>query len=45
MLLVGIYILLAFGPEQTKLLSSLHFNPFGSKIGQQHQSENDRLVQ
>jgi hypothetical protein len=43
--LIGIYILLAFGPEQTRLLSALHFNPFGSQIGRQHSSENSRLVQ
>ncbi len=42
---VGVYLLLAFGPEQTALLHLLHFNPFGSAIGRRHLLENSHLVQ
>jgi hypothetical protein len=45
LLLAGVYLLLAFGPEQTALLRSLHFDPFGSSIGRKHQLENSHLVQ
>jgi hypothetical protein len=44
-LFLGVYLLLAFGPQQTSLLHLLHFNPFGSAIGRQHSLENSHLVQ
>jgi hypothetical protein len=44
-LTVGIYLLLAFGPEITPLLHTLHFNPFGSSLGEQHYRLNSHLVQ
>jgi len=45
LLAVGVYILLAFGPEVTPLLKAVHFNPFGSPIGIEHYRENSHLVQ
>jgi len=33
---IGLYLLVAFGPEVTPLLHSLHFNPYGSPLGEQH---------
>jgi hypothetical protein len=45
LLTVGVYILLAFGPEVTPLLKAVHFNPFGSPIGIEHYRENSHLVQ
>ncbi len=44
LLAVGVYILLAFGPEVTPMLKTLHFNPFGSPIGIEHYRENSHLV-
>ncbi|HEY1457523.1 MAG TPA: hypothetical protein VGF15_03295 [Solirubrobacteraceae bacterium] len=41
----GVYILLAFGPEVTPLLQSLHLHPFGSRIGQEHYRLTSHLVQ
>jgi hypothetical protein len=41
----GVYILVAFGPEVTPLLQSLHFNPFGSRLGQEHYRLTEHLVQ
>ena len=45
LLLVGVYLLLAFGPEVTPLLHALHFDPFGSPLGRQHYKLNSHLVQ
>jgi hypothetical protein len=45
LLAFAIYLLLAFGPEATPLLHTLHFNPFGSPIGEQHYRLNSHLVQ
>jgi alpha-1,6-mannosyltransferase len=45
LLLVGVYLLLAFGPEVTPLLHTLHFDPFGSRLGRQHSRLNSHLVQ
>jgi hypothetical protein len=33
---IGLYLLVAFGPEVTPLLHSLHFNPYGSPLGEEH---------
>jgi hypothetical protein len=33
---IGLYLLVAFGPEVTPLLHSLHFNPYGSPLGERH---------
>jgi hypothetical protein len=44
-LMIGVYILLAFGPEVTPLLKAVHFSPFSSAIGRQHQRLNSHLVQ
>jgi hypothetical protein len=44
-LTIGVYLLLAFGPEITPLLHTLHFNPFGSPLGQKHYRLNSYLVQ
>jgi hypothetical protein len=45
LLAIGVYLLVAFGPEATALLHTLHFNPFDSALGQQHHRAIVRLVQ
>jgi hypothetical protein len=44
-LVTGVYILVAFGPEVTPLLHALHFNPFGSALGRHNQSVVSHLLQ
>jgi hypothetical protein len=44
-LAIGVYLLVAFGPEVTALVHSLHFSPFGSALGQQHHRAIVRMVQ
>jgi hypothetical protein len=44
-LVTGVYILIAFGPQVTPILHSLHFDPFGSQLGRSHQRAIHRLVQ
>jgi hypothetical protein len=44
-LAIGVYILIAFGPQQTPLLHAIHFNPFGSPVGQRHYEAIHHAVQ
>ena len=43
-LAIGVYLLVAFGPEITPLLQALHFNPNGSPLGQKHYHQNITLA-
>ncbi|HEX4108416.1 MAG TPA: hypothetical protein VHX88_09800 [Solirubrobacteraceae bacterium] len=45
MLAIGAYLLVAFGPEVSPLLHTLHFNPDGSSLGLAHSTVIDHLVQ
>jgi hypothetical protein len=41
---MGIYLLLAFGPEIASLMHTLHLDPYASALGQQHRQVILRLV-